>query len=650
MLSGAEVQVFSPHEEEILHIYTPSVDTAVSEDIRGDHPGSDRDRYAGPMLAWGLISLVVIARVLSYFFLKEDSAFTFVPRSFIGGGFQSRPALLDLAVPLVVIVVLWSRRQFTGEGAGLWRRAGADAITFLVFPLSAGLTMFAFEGRWQIVPNVALVSYLRWLQFVAAYLAWNMLLDALRTRWQRLAAVPILAASLGLLQDFCPGMSPMYILLSVGLTLSWTVLALRRRYCQSPLTATFAAAIIGGFSCLLIVMAQSDSLLTFVLSLLALPLGAIAVRSARWRVKWVLLAALAAVGLVLSVVVPRFLTPEGRIAFLTQDPPPAHTEQVEGISISYDDVRVRDIARRLAHVVAAANQVSREVYGISPGVDQLLIRGFADGGFHAEFPRSIIGNLVSTKQLELSLDGSFLNSDPNAAVDFPDPVNGILHEYSHLYGVVFYSPWLMGTENEGWATFSATCLSHRLYDRFGPGLWSPAYNYASWSDTITKSNLAGHPVYWSHPQEYGGFRLWYLLSQKYGEANLYRARWKLTRRDYAGWPLQISDPAAARRMAEQLGFGDILSASAGNAVPYGQIFSLQDAERAEARLGRSVEQTRTAYARRAKRVVDPTIRVPAPKAARLDLVLSVCALALLTLTFISTTSSKNNQYRNSKRG
>lgn len=602
---------------------------AVREEFVPGGSGLNRDQHFRSVLVWSLIALVILARVVSYLLLKADSPYTLVPRSFIGGGFQSMPALLDLAFPVIVIIALFSR-HITDRCARMWRGAGTDAATFLLFPLVAGFTMFAHEGRLQIVPNVTLASCLRWVQFVAAYLAWNLLLDGLRSRWQRIAAVPILAACLGFLQDLYPGMSLLYILLSVGLTLTWTVLALRTRFRESPLTATLAAAIIGALSCLLIVEAQSDSIFTFLLSLLALPVGAIAVRSRRVWLKWVPLAGLSAAGLVLSLVVPRFLTSEGRLNFLAQELPPAHTEQVEGITVSYDDVRVRDIARQMAHVIAAANQVSREVYGISPEANTVIVRGFANGGFRAEFPHAIIGNFVSQKQVDLSLNSTFLNGDPNTSIDFPDPVNGILHEYSHLYGVVPYSPWLMGTENEGWATFSATRLAHRLYDRLGPSLWSPSYNYASRANAITRTNLAGRSVYWSHPQEYGAFRLWYLLSQKQGEASLYRARWELTRRDYS-WSLQINDPAAARKIAGQLGFANVASAAAGNPAPYGQIFSLQDAERAEGLLGQSVEQTRAVYARREKRIVDPTIRVPAQQRARLDIVLSVCSLALLLL-------------------
>ncbi len=148
---------------------------------------------------WGLISLVVVSSVVSFALLKADSAHTLVPRSFTGGGFHSEPALLDLVTPVVVIFVLSSRRNRVEKATRLWKEAGADAITFLLFPLVAGLSMFAYEGRWQIVSNLTMASLLRWFQFVAAYLAWNLLLDELHSRWERVAAVPLLAACLGFL-------------------------------------------------------------------------------------------------------------------------------------------------------------------------------------------------------------------------------------------------------------------------------------------------------------------------------------------------------------------------------------------------------------------------------------------------------------------
>lgn len=621
-----------------MHTDTASHLNAIPGEILGEEQvGLPLDaRSNRPLSAasvWGFILLVVIARIVSFFFLKADSAYTLVPRSFIGGGFESMPTLLDVVVPGVVIFALFSRRRFAGKAAHLWPEAGADAASFLLFPLVAGLSMLAYEGHWQVVSNFTAASVLRLLQFVAAYLAWNLLLDQLHSRWQWIVAVPILAACLGFLQDVYRGMAnPIDVLLSMGLMLTWTVLALRRRYRESPRSATLAATLLGGVGCLVVVMAPSDSLLVFVLSLLALPVGAFAIRSERRWPRWAALAGIAATGLVLSFLAPRLLPPGQRAAFLTQEQPPAHTEQADGIAVSYDDVRVREIAIQMAHVLSAANEVSREAYGVSPQVDKLVIRGFDEGGFQAQFPHAIIGNFVSPQQVNLSLNSSFLNGDPRTSIDFPDPVNAILHEYGHLYGMVPYQPWIMGAEEEGWATFSATRLSHLLYERFGPGLWSPAYNYASHADAITRSTLAGHSVYWSHPNEYGGFRLWHSLSATLGEANLYRTRWELTQRDGLGWWLQMNDPISARRMARQFGDETFASLGAGTTTYYRQIYTAQDVQTAVSLLVGNANQAQAKYERNAGGLIDPTVRVPHRWPTTLDRVLSI---GLFVLAFFA---------------
>ncbi|RMG83165.1 MAG: hypothetical protein D6707_01565, partial [Bacteroidetes bacterium] len=84
--------------------------------------------------------------------------------------------------------------------------------------------------------------------------------------------------------------------------------------------------------------------------------------------------------------------------------------------------------------------------------------GFAPGGINVQFPDAIVGNLISPRFVNLCLDNTFLNLD-SATIDFPDPVNAILHEYAHLFGIVEYLPWVFGAEEEGWATFAAVTFS-----------------------------------------------------------------------------------------------------------------------------------------------------------------------------------------------
>jgi len=580
---------------------------------------------------WLPLSLVAASRVLSLLFLKTDSAYVLVPRDFLGVCFQVQPALLDLIVPALVIFLLWPRRRSDSETTPPWRLALGNAAFLLLFPVVARLALFAYEPAWHVSPDFTLIALLRWLQFVAAYLAWNLLLDEVpdRSRWQRVAVVAILALSLGPLLDACPHLQdPVFSLLSsVGTMLACTVLILRRGYRKSPFLATSAASVVGGISCLLIVGGTSQSLFTGFLPILALLAGAFTISSRRRWPRWAALTSIAVIGLFLSLWFPRFFPPAERADILTQEPVPSHEEVVEGVTVRYEDLRVREVVLRLAHVLAAANSVSQDAYGVSPKANELVIPGFDEGGFHAEFPHRIVGNFVSQRYVDRCLDGSFLTG-PSLSIHFPDPVNAILHEYSHLYGVVPYSSWLNGgAEEEGWATFSATRLSRRLYDRFGPGLWNPPYNYAAVAEAITRSNLAGHPVYWSHPNEYGGFRLWYLLTQRDGEEAIYRKRWALTRRDLGGWWFQINNPSAARRMAEAFGLADFVSFGSGKTVPYDEVYTVEDAIPLEELVGSSVDQVRAGYAKRAGQLVDPTIRVPMRKSMVLDVFLSLAWLA-----------------------
>ena len=171
------------------------------------------------------------------------------------------------------------------------------------------------------------------------------------------------------------------------------------------------------------------------------------------------------------------------------------------------------MAMCIAHVLEAANEVSRETFGVSPDIKHLTIWGIAPGGFYAEFPNSIVGNFPSEHFLQLGLNKAYLNAPERSASD-ADPVNMILHEYAHLYGIVPYEPWFMGSEEEGWATYAATRLSLRLYEKYGAGLWNPPYDYAQRARAITTSNLQGHPVVWSHPYEFGGFKMWHALGER----------------------------------------------------------------------------------------------------------------------------------------
>lgn len=564
---------------------------------------------------WILYVVVIGCRAFSLLFNRTDPLYALVPRSYLGGGFQVLPSLLDLAGPFFIIACLWPTQPWERLTRKSVLQALGDALWLLTFPLAAGLALLAYEDRWHVSLSHPVLGVARCLAFVAAYAAANMLMNVImvKSRWARLAIATPLVLCLGPLQDVPLDSDSLMLLfgflMSVGTTLLLTVLAFQRRYRRSPSRATLAAGVTGALSCLLVVTGPSNSEYTFFLPLLAFIVGALSMNTERSWPRWAALSGVTALGLFLSLGLPRLVSPEVRERLIESKPVASHTESLEGVTVRYEDVRVREVARRLAHVLAAANRISRETYGVSPEADELIIWGLKRGGLYADFPHRICGNLSSAREIELALDGAFLNS-PNGSIHFPDPVNAILHEYSHLYGSVPYMPWLMGAEEEGWATFSATRLSRRLFERFGPQLWNPPYDYASRAEAIARSTLAGHPVYWSHAEEFGGFRLWDALAKRDGEVAIYRTRWALTRRDLPRWWLQLNDPPAARRMAETLGLADFVSFGSSAPARYDQVYSLQDAQEEGAPLGKTAAEVKEDFEWYAHRPVDPGVKVP----------------------------------------
>lgn len=221
-----------------------------------------------------------------------------------------------------------------------------------------------------------------------------------------------------------------------------------------------------------------------------------------------------------------------------------YQEQASGIQINYNDTSVHKTLIQIAKVLDAANKVSQENFGFSPNLQWITIYGIEQGGFNAVFPNGIAGNLLSQQYINRILDSAFLNN-PNLSCQFPDPVNSILHEYSHLYGIFPYQKWL-NSESEGWATYSATRLSKLIFQKYGASLWQPSYNYARLADSINKSLLSAHPLVWSHPEEVGPFKMWNEYEQKYGLQNVYRTRWQYTTRDKNAINIQENDPSLVR--------------------------------------------------------------------------------------------------------
>jgi hypothetical protein len=582
---------------------------------------------------WFLLALAAAARVLSIWVLTGDSYFELVPRSLMGRALLAMPTWLDLAVPLVVCMTLWHAcpgSRLTVRTVGL---AGADAAGLLAFPLLTGLALFAYVQRWLVSLQVNWASLLQWVHFGVAFLAINLVIDALPagSRWGRRLVAALAGLTLAITQGLSATMDSMTLgvglFCGVGATLALAVLAFRPTFRQSPSRAVLAAVIVGGVACFVIIAARSESLFTIGVPFLALLIGAVAIRSPKVWPRWAALAGMVALCLGLSLGVPRLVPPEVAATLVENVQPALKTEQAGTITVRFEDARVRDFAVRAARLLERANAVSREQFGVSPDAKELTIRGIAPGGFYAEFPHGIVGNLASERHLLLSLDAAYLDA-PGTSVHFPDPVNAILHEYSHLYGVVPFTPWIMGPEEEGWATYAATRLALRLFAEHGPGLWDPPYDYAERARSITRSNLAGHPVAWSHASEFGGFRLWHALGERDGEAALFRERWGLTQRELERFVLMINDPKAARRLAEAMGLHDFVAHGAAEPVRYDRVIATDDWMTMAAITDMTPEQAKAVYAARAGVLVRPAVIVPAAPPWKLDLLAALATVAL----------------------
>jgi len=285
------------------------------------------------------------------------------------------------------------------------------------------------------------------------------------------------------------------------------------------------------------------------------------------------------------------------------------TERYGDITVKYTDEKLKDIALNLARVIAAANKLSEEYFGFSPAVKELELRGIAPGGFRAVFPAKITGNIISKTYLENCADSAFLNA-PGLRADFPDPVNGILHEYSHLYGVVPYYKWMPGAEEEGWATYSATRLSQLLHKKYGDTLWQPAYDYSKQAGKITAQNLSGKAVTWSHVNEYGGFNLWYNIGKELGIKELYKKRWQNTIHDSYGDFLLYSNPVLASKVVTAFGKNKFLKYGQLPERKFGDIYSMEDYLYMAKITGMDTMMIKNMYVQVKDKTINPSVPLP----------------------------------------
>lgn len=580
-----------------------------------------------------ILLLIVGARLLSLFLLRVEPYYILVPRSFTGRALLAQPSWLDLAVLAATTIALW---RSLGQWSVRETLLGIfDAIHFLLLPLLTGLALSTYIQEWHVDLQVSEAILARYVQFVLAFVALNLIMDAgsALDKKRRYVIVSLAILALTFTQDLFVNLPPSFavsVVFSVGVTSGLFVIAIRPVYVHSPWRAIAAAAFAGFIICFVEVAAISESIFTFFLPLLALIVGALTMRSAK---RWPYFSAgIAVVGLslFLSIGLPRIVPPEIAAGLVENIQPKYASEQVGDVRVYYARSELREISVRLAHVLDAANTISQSEFGVSPQVDTLIITGIGSGGFRAEFPHRITGAFISERYVELCLDEEYLNS-PDLSIHFPDPVNAILHEYAHLYGIVPYYPWIMGPEEEGWATYAATRLSLKLYEIYGPDLWNPPYNYARQATAITEANLAGHPVAWSHAHEFGGFRLWYALGKRDGESALFRRRWSLTQREADRFSI-ISNPQAARNIARELGQTDFTTWGNSEPIPFAQVFAFEDWIIMGNVTGMTRQEIQSYYERRANMLVNPAVTIPANDLTWVDVGLASLLLGIITVT------------------
>jgi len=482
------------------------------------------------------ITLVLfLFRIIVTAFDKYDIQSILVSRSFVGNGLLSKPLFSELLFSILIILLLFRKDLIKKPQLSDLRNGIINSLWFILFPVLTGLCLFTFKQQYYFKFQFNEMVLMRWFYFCLCFVAVNLILNLNPFRkFLRILFIILILLLSSFLQDFTSnpfGLSvPIGIFAGVGLTQALSIIAFRNVFKNSFWAGAFSALICSFVVCFFIFGAVSNSLFTLFFPFAGLLIASITLRSKSLKPRIIGLGAITLVCLFLSLVLPRLVSPQ-YVDVLTENRSEKikYQESVNGIQINYNDPSVHKSLAQLTKLLQAANQVSQENFGISPDIKWITVYGIELGGFNAVFPQGIAGNFLSLKYLNNILDSTFMNN-PNLSCQFPDPVNSILHEYAHLFGVFPYQNWV-GTESEGWATYAATRLSKLIYQKYGPTIWEPAYNYAKIADSINASLLAGHPLIWSHPEEIGSFKMWNDYEQKKGLKNVFKDRWLYTSRD-----------------------------------------------------------------------------------------------------------------------
>ncbi len=576
------------------------------------------------------VFVLAVLQLLALFLVNKMPYQEILVRSFNGRGVVVQPLWVSLAILAALIFTMRPLFSCPVEHNGRHLLAGLQrGLLFLAFPVFSGLAMYDFSVlnffQWRFNLNLLLV----FVQFILAFVAINLM-------WQTpVIKNKVLRVLLFLIFGFLPFLSYVEniflilgILSGLAMTFFLATLAFQKDFALHPLRGVSAQFTVGVLSIFLLVGAKSDNLFTILIPLLAMALGTILLRRQTLKPALIGLFSTVLLSFVFGYLLPERVN-HPFFAGLNERKTGSleHTEQVGTITIKYNDERVRPLLVRLAKVLEAANQVSEEAFGISPKVNTLIVSGFAPGGFYAQFPDQIVGNFISPLYVERCLDSTFLKVDV-ATIDFPDPVNGLLHEYAHLFGIASYFPWLLGAEEEGWATYGAVTLAQLLDQKYGQQLWDPPYNYAAFARAITDSNLHGRPVGWSHPEEFTGFQLWHGLGEKLGLKTLFRKRWSATHRTPLPPRFYLNDPAQAMEVVNAFGEEHFLPFAQLPPQPLKSILPFAARKPLADLMGLKNEEALKKYQQSAEQMIDPSIPLPQKNVLWVDLLLCVLVIGL----------------------
>lgn len=504
----------------------------MTEDFQAE-PIKSHQKKTGLFLAITLVLLLF--RIIVLAFDKLDIQSILVSRSFVGNGLLSKPLFSELIFSILIILLLFRRELLNKPKLSDLKSGIFNSLWFISFPVITGLCLFAFKQQYIFKFQFNEMVLTRWFYFCLSFVAVNLILNLnpFRKFIRIILIISILLLS-SFLQDFTSNpyslSVPIGIFASVGLTQALSIIAFRNAFKNSFWSGVFSALITGVVVCFFIFGGISNSVFTLFFPFVALLLAALTLRYQSLKPRVIGLGTISALCLFLSLGLPRLIPPQYADGIReNRSEEIKYQESINGIQINYNDTSVHKSLVQLTKLLKAANEVSQENFGFSPDVKWITVYGIEPGGFNAVFPDGIRGNFSSLNYISNIRDSSFMNN-PKLSCQFPDPVNTILHEYAHLFGVFPYQNWI-GTESEGWATYAATRLSKLIYQKYGSTLWQPAYNYAKIADSINTSLLAGHPLIWSHPEEVGSFKMWNDYEQKNGLQNVFKDRWKYTSRD-----------------------------------------------------------------------------------------------------------------------